>query len=116
MKGNLLFLCTSHFDLYKIFQHGFEHYSGLGKKVITTNADIVNYDFFSPSNIFIWNESTLAIPDEFFTSHYQEPSDTIYKKYSREYWVKTVLGLPGRAEHSCGPITRTVAGQRSEPA
>jgi len=25
MKGKLLFLCTSHFDLYKIFQHGFEH-------------------------------------------------------------------------------------------
>jgi hypothetical protein len=94
-------------DIQNPIQHGltfrvFEA-MGLGKKLITTNADIVNYDFYNPNNIFIWNPSTRSIPDEFFTSPYQELSATIYKKYSREHWVKTVLGLPGGAEHSPRP-------------
>jgi len=63
-------------------------------------ADIVHYDFYNPNNIFIWNQRTLSIPEGFFTSPYQELSETVYKKYRRECWVKTVLGLPGATEHS----------------
>lgn len=111
-------------DVQNPIQHGltFRVFDamGLGKKIITTNADIVNYDFYDPNNIFIWNESTLFIPDEFFTSPYQELSKTIYKKYSQEQWVKTVLGIPGGAAHPPpdGSDPRrppTSAGQRSEP-
>ena len=64
---------------------------GLGKKLITTNTDIINYDFYNPNNIFIWTDDTTSIPDNFLSTPYQELPEEIYKKYSQESWVKTIL-------------------------
>lgn len=66
---------------------------GLGKKLITTNKDIVKYDFYNPNNIFIWTENTTFIPENFLNTPYEELPDEIYKKYSQENWVKQILGL-----------------------
>lgn len=66
---------------------------GLGKKLITTNPDIVNYDFYNPNNIFVWTEKTTIIPDSFLNTPYEELPTEIYQKYSRENWVKTILSL-----------------------
>lgn len=66
---------------------------GLGKKLITTNPDVVNYDFYNANNIFVWTEDTEALPTEFISSPYEELPDEIYKKYSQENWVKTILGI-----------------------
>jgi len=66
---------------------------GLGKKLITTNPDIAEYDFYNPNNIFIWREDTEAIPENFLNSPYEELPDEIYKKYSIESWVKKILHL-----------------------
>jgi len=66
---------------------------GLGKKLITTNKDIVNYDFYNPNNIFIWTEKTTFIPDFFLNTPYEELPEELYKKYSQESWIKQILGL-----------------------
>ncbi|HEY0091450.1 MAG TPA: lipopolysaccharide core biosynthesis protein rfaS, partial [Flavobacterium sp.] len=65
---------------------------GLGKKLITTNPDIVNYDFYNPNNIFVWEESTNEIPEYFLNTPYEELPENIYRKYSQENWVKTIFG------------------------
>lgn len=84
-------------DIQKTIQHGLSfrvfEAMGLRKKLITTNKDIVNYDFFNPNNIFIWEEDTESIPDTFLNTPYQELPDNIYKKYSRENWIKKVFDL-----------------------
>lgn len=66
---------------------------GLGKKLITTNTDIINYDFYNPNNIFIWTENTTNIPNEFLNTPYQELPEEIYKKYSQKSWVKKILNI-----------------------
>lgn len=66
---------------------------GLGKKLITTNPEIVNYDFYNPNNIFIWTDETETIPESFLNTPYEELSEEIYKKYSQESWVKKILDL-----------------------
>ena len=64
---------------------------GKGKKLITTNEDIVNYDFYNPNNIFIWKENTTGIPLSFFETPYEELPDVIFEKYSVKSWVKTLF-------------------------
>ena len=52
----------------------FRIFEALGhrKKLITTNKDIVNYDFYHPQNILVVDENTIEIPEEFVTSPYVE--------------------------------------------
>jgi len=84
-------------DIQKDIQHGltfrvFEA-MGLGKKLITTNPDIVHYDFYNPNNIFIWTKDTSSIPESFLNTPYEELPEKIYQKYSQKNWVKTILDL-----------------------
>ena len=84
-------------DIHKDIQHGLSfrvfEAMGLGKKLITTNADVTNYDFYNPNNIFVWKEDTDSIPEDFLNTSYQELSEPIYKKYSQENWVKTIFNI-----------------------
>lgn len=64
---------------------------GKGKKLITTNEDIVQYDFYNVNNIFIWKNDTEYIPESFFDSPYEELPIEIYEKYSLKNWVKTIF-------------------------
>lgn len=82
-------------DIHKEIQNGltfrvFEAI-GLNKKLITTNKDIINYDFYNPNNIFVWNENLTEIPKDFLEKEYEKLPDAIYNKYSLENWVKTIL-------------------------
>ena len=38
---------------------------GANKKMITTNADIQNYDFYHPNNICIVDRNNVVVPPEF---------------------------------------------------
>jgi hypothetical protein len=82
-------------DVQKKIQKGltFRVFEAIGhrKKLITTNTDIVNYDFYNPNNIFIWREDTSEIPESFFETTYEELPNEIFRKYSLENWVKTVF-------------------------
>lgn len=64
---------------------------GLQKKLITTNADIVNYDFYNPNNILVIDEKNPEIPVSFFEKEYEKIPDDIFHKYSLEGWIENVI-------------------------
>lgn len=66
---------------------------GLKKKLITTNRDIVNYEFYNPSNIMVVDRRNFKIDPEFINKPYENISDEIYQKYSLHNWILQVLGI-----------------------
>lgn len=66
---------------------------GLKRKLITTNKDIVNYDFYHPNNIYIIERDSLKIPESFITCDYIELDRNIYDKYHIDNWVKELITL-----------------------
>ncbi len=66
---------------------------GYRKKLITTNTDVVNYDFYNPQNILVIDENHIEIPEHFVTSPYVEVEDAILDKYRIENWVKPIFEL-----------------------
>ncbi|UFH33815.1 hypothetical protein LNP04_08980 [Chryseobacterium sp. C-71] len=65
---------------------------GLKKKLITTNKDIVNYDFYNPENIFvIENVDDMTIPEVFFETAYVDIPENILGKYLIENWVDELV-------------------------
>jgi len=65
---------------------------GLKKKLITTNKDVVNYDFYNPDNIFvIENTEDIKIPALFFETPYIDVPHKILSKYLIENWVNELI-------------------------
>lgn len=64
-----------------------------GKKLITSNADILNYDFYNPNNILVVNKEASNITKEFFETEYQDLNEDIYNKYTIKSWVEKVFDL-----------------------
>ncbi len=64
---------------------------GAKRKIITTNADIVNYDFYREENIYVY-EGKFDFSSPFFTKPYKELEPSIYEKYSLKNWLETLLG------------------------
>ena len=59
----------------------------LKRKLITTNANVKKYDFYTPNNIFVIEEGNKRIPTDFF----ETPFDSSYaldKKYSLPHFVQ----------------------------
>ncbi|WP_420572509.1 hypothetical protein [Kordia sp.] len=73
----------------------FRIFEALGhrKKLITTNKDIVNYDFYHPQNILVVDESNIEIPTDFVDSPYVEIEEAILSKYKIENWIRPIFGL-----------------------
>ena len=73
----------------------FRVFEALGhrKKLVTTNADIVNYDFYHPQNMLVVDENNIHIPEDFVNSPYVEVDDSILDYYRLENWVKRVFEL-----------------------
>ena len=63
---------------------------GAKKKLITTNEDVKNYDFYRPENIFVFN-GKIDFESPFFTMPFQELNQIIYEKYSLRNWLETIL-------------------------
>lgn len=76
-------------------QHGLTMRSieiiGLKRKFITTNADIVHYDFYNPNNILVIDRKNPAVDMRFFDKPYEELPREIYDKYSLRSWILQVL-------------------------
>jgi hypothetical protein len=73
---------------------------GLGKKIITTNPRVRDYDFFNPDNILIWNGQSIEELKAFVDKPYMPVADHVKKKYSLKNWIQYVLG-----EGAYTPIT-----------
>lgn len=65
---------------------------GAKRKLVTTNADVVNYDFYRPSNILVFTED-IDYNSDFFRSDYEEVPEEIYKKYSLHNWLNTIIHI-----------------------
>lgn len=63
---------------------------GAKKKLITTNSDIVNYDFYRPENILVFN-GKIDETSPFFSSEFIKLDHVVYEKYSLRNWIKTIL-------------------------
>lgn len=63
---------------------------GAKKKIITTNSDVISYDFYRPENIYIYN-GKIDFNDPFFNSNYCDIAKKIYRKYSLDNWLNVIL-------------------------
>lgn len=63
---------------------------GAKKKLITTNSDIANYDFFRPENIYIYT-GDFDFDNVFFKKDYVGLDFKIYRKYSLNRWLKELV-------------------------
>ena len=61
------------------------------RKLVTTNSDIKNYDFYNENNILIYSEP-INLDSPFFKNEYEELSDEMYEKYSLKNWLITMIG------------------------
>lgn len=64
---------------------------GLHRKLITTNKDIVNYDFYNSDNIFLLDRENPVVEMSFFEKPYKLLDEKIYKKYSLTNWILEIL-------------------------
>lgn len=64
---------------------------GLHKKLITTNSDIVNYNFYNENNIQLIDRNVPVVDEEFINREYVELEQEIYKQYSLESWIRNIL-------------------------
>jgi hypothetical protein len=65
---------------------------GASKKLVTTNADVRNYDFYSSYNVCIIDRETPRIPDGFLETPFRPLPEVIRKRYSISGWLMELLG------------------------
>ncbi|SEF77893.1 hypothetical protein SAMN05421847_0898 [Halpernia humi] len=65
----------------------------LGKKIISDNQSLKNYDFYNPENILILKDDASNLNKAFFETPYEPLPEEIYRKYTLETWVETVFEL-----------------------
>ncbi|WPO82404.1 hypothetical protein SD427_16810 [Chryseobacterium sp. JJR-5R] len=63
------------------------------KKIITDNKMIRNYDFYSPNNILVLNETCSNLSLSFFESPYEKIPEDVYLKYTLENWTDRVFDI-----------------------
>ncbi len=64
---------------------------GSNKKIITTNKEVLNYDFFDENNICVIDRNNPIINKSFFESDFRIIDEEIYNKYSINKWVETIF-------------------------
>jgi hypothetical protein len=72
---------------------------GANKKVITSNLDIMHYDFYHPNNICIVDRENVVVPTEFMKSPFVPVEEKVKERYSIKYFVLDVLGLTEEKNH-----------------
>lgn len=64
---------------------------GAGRKLITTNSCIIDYDFYCPGNILVVDRKEPIVSCEFLNVPYKRISEDIYNKYSLHTWINTIF-------------------------
>lgn len=82
-------------DVENIGQHGLTMRSieilGLKRKFITTNSDIVNYDFYNKNNVMVIDREDPDFDFDFIKKPYIQLKEEIYEKYSLKNWILEIL-------------------------
>lgn len=66
---------------------------GLKRKILTTNENIKNYDFYNPCNQIVVSRKNVVLPSSTITDDYENVDDKIYYSYSLKSWVLQVFSL-----------------------
>lgn len=64
---------------------------GAKRKVITTNKNVKNFDFYCSNNILVIDRDFPLIDPSFLEQDYQELPIEIYNKYSINTWLNTIF-------------------------
>jgi hypothetical protein len=64
---------------------------GAGKKLLTTNQSIRDYDFYHEKNIVVVDRKSPLIPLDFLNTPYVPIPEVIYAKYSIDGWLKEIF-------------------------
>ncbi|CXF57553.1 CpsH [Streptococcus pneumoniae] len=63
------------------------------KKLITNNKKIINYDFYHPNNILVWEEGKDIKLDEFIQKPYVQLEKDIIDRYSFSNWLSKITEI-----------------------
>jgi len=66
---------------------------GAQKKLITTNRDIINYDFYNKENILVIDRLNPIIPKEFLQNSFIPLKASLMEKYSVKGWLKELFDI-----------------------
>lgn len=66
---------------------------GMKKKIITTNTDVQNYDFYNPNNIKIIDRTSIDISPDFIMSDYDNSNDVYREKYSIDAFINDIFDI-----------------------
>lgn len=66
---------------------------GARKKLVTTNQNVKQYDFYLPENICVIDRNSPSIPPSFFQTPYRAVSAEIYQRYRLEGWMDEMLAV-----------------------
>ncbi len=64
---------------------------GCSKKMITTNKDVVKYDFFNKDNIFLLNAYNMSDINEWLTKEYRILKYEIVRNYNIDTWLDKLI-------------------------
>jgi hypothetical protein len=64
---------------------------GAGKKLLTTNSEVADADFFKRGNISIIDRHRPIVTSTFLESAYEPPGAGILRRYSLSGWLDEVL-------------------------
>lgn len=65
---------------------------GLEVKLVTTNKDIVNYDFYHSQNILVIDRDNPRLDEAFFKTEYLPVSTDVMARYSISGWIVDIFG------------------------
>lgn len=64
---------------------------GLEKKLVTTNKNIINYDFYDSENIYIIDDiDSINLPESFLNSPFKKLPAAISDKYFIQNWIQNI--------------------------
>lgn len=64
---------------------------GAGKKLVTTNASILDTDLYDARNICVIDRNNPTIPSSFLETPYSPPPQEVYDRYSLDGWIDEIL-------------------------
>lgn len=64
---------------------------GMRRKLITTNPEVKNYDFYHPDNICVVDRKKPVIPQRFIETDYHLLNDQLYKNYQLSTWLDRIF-------------------------
>jgi hypothetical protein len=64
---------------------------GAKRKLITTNQNIIHYDFYNNQNVYLLDRNNPKVERDFFTSDFKQLDDSIYDKYSLRSWLMNLF-------------------------